>query len=540
MGITVREVLNSEFFKDFKVIAGHRGLDNQIQGLTVMDAPDGYKWTKGREFVISSGYMFASNPDCFEEYMKSAEIKRNAAFGIKIGRFVKQLSPETIKFFDENNVPLIDIPSQYAWMEIFNALNVLVMNKNIAKFNIGKINSVNFSDLTYQVRKINTILTAIESEMNFPAMLYDLVNEKAYYSSSKFKDLSKDLKTEDFWNPSFNFSKEILCDNLKMVRYRFFDGQYEKPYSWITIPINVAEKTRAYFVVMEATGVIDYFDQFAIRIGFVQLQAMYEQILVAQNIGDKGFSSFINNIATGKLSDRESILNKAYELNIDINNKYYIVIMEQKNHDITLSGHKDIIMNNFRRSFRYNECRMSFVEDNKCILLYKIDENQSHVQEIDSLYKKTINFSKRIELDLEKAQLIFGFSDILGDIYESERNYRRCLKALQIGPHLYPHCNLWIYSQLGAFAWIDIKEDEFEIMKRDIKALYESDVKDELIETLKTYIEHKMNFSLTAEKLFLHINTVRNRIEKISNLIDVDLNDTTSRMKVELLLKLIQ
>ena len=101
---------------------------------------------------------------------------------------------------------------------------------------------------------------------------------------------------EDFWKPSFDYNKEILCNNLNMVRYRFFDEKYDRPYSWITVPITVGDKIEAYFVVVEATGLIDYFDQFALRIGFVLLQSLYEQILMAQNIGDAGFEKFISRL----------------------------------------------------------------------------------------------------------------------------------------------------------------------------------------------------------------------------------------------------
>ncbi len=375
--------------------------------------------------------------------------------------------------------------------------------------------------------------------MKFPAMLYDLINEKCYYSSNKFKELSQDLKIEDFWNPSFNYSKEILCDNLKMARYRFFDDRYDKPYSWITVPINVSGRVRAYFVVMEATELLDYYDQFAIRIGFVQLQSMYEQILVAQSIGDKGFSSLINKIVMGGLKDKESIMNKASELNIDINNKYYMFIIEQKNKEITLSAHNEILASILRRSFSANECRISLIDDNRCVFMYKSDENLEHKKETDILMKKISNYYKRLELDLENAKLKFGLSDVQGYIYETERNYERCLRALRIGPHLYPDKDIWSYTMLGAFAWMDIKYDEFDIMMKEIKMLYKIDEHKELIETLRVYIENNMNYSLTAEKMYIHINTVRKRIEKILDFIDIDLNDSVNRLKVELMLKLI-
>lgn len=62
MGISVRELLNSDFFKEYKIIGGENGLEKQIQGVAILDAADGFQWCKGREFVISSGYIFKHNP----------------------------------------------------------------------------------------------------------------------------------------------------------------------------------------------------------------------------------------------------------------------------------------------------------------------------------------------------------------------------------------------------------------------------------------------------------------------------------------------
>ena len=74
-------------------------------------------------------------------------------------------------------------------MEIMNYLNVFVMNKQIKQFKIESINTKTISDISYQNRKINKILYQIEKEMNFPAMLYDVQNDKPYYSSYKFKTI---------------------------------------------------------------------------------------------------------------------------------------------------------------------------------------------------------------------------------------------------------------------------------------------------------------------------------------------------------------
>ena len=142
-----------------------------------------------------------------------------------------------------------------------------------------------------------------------------------------------------------------------------------------------------------------------------------------------------------------------------------------------------------------------------------------------------------MQLEIKNIKVNFGFSDLYGNFFDTEKNYNRCMKALEIGPLLYPDRNIWTYSELGAFAWLDINHEEIDIMRKDIDILYIHDEGNDLIETLRTYIENNMNYSLTAKKLFIHINTVRNRIEKINDLINIDLNDEISRLKLEILLK---
>lgn len=60
MGIAVKELLTLEYFKDYHVIAGKSGLHKEIQGTTLLEAPDALRWAKERagpflRICISSG-----------------------------------------------------------------------------------------------------------------------------------------------------------------------------------------------------------------------------------------------------------------------------------------------------------------------------------------------------------------------------------------------------------------------------------------------------------------------------------------------------
>ena len=143
-----------------------------------------------------------------------------------------------------------------------------------------------------------------------------------------------------------------------------------------------------------------------------------------------------------------------------------------------------------------------------------------------------------MERKVKDISLTFGISDINDTIFEIKRNYSRCEKTITNGKLLFPEKSYLSYSDLGAFAWMDIQEDEIEMMLKDLKELFAHDENKELIETLKVYLDCKMNYSHTAKNLYIHINTVRKRIEQINDQIQIDLEDPLNRLKLEVLLKL--
>ena len=106
-----------------------------------------------------------------------------------------------------------------------------------------------------------------------------------------------------------------------------------------------------------------------------------------------------------------------------------------------------------------------------------------------------------------------------------------------MGKRLFPDKKIWDYEMLGPYAWIDIEEEELEAMLAKYRALMDDEKNRELLKTLKVYLENNMNYSITAEKMYVHINTIRKRISKVREMLDVSLEDRITRLKVEMLLQ---
>ena len=200
------------------MIAGKSGLHKEIQGTTLLEAPDALRWAKGKELVLSSGYVLAQEPDCLEEAFKSGSMQGTSAMMIKRGRYLDEIPQRLIDLFDQYEIPLISMPFSVPWMELMSQINTAVMNRTIRRFKVHSNNHLQVSDQSYKVQKINKILRAVEVEMKFPAFIYDLAEEKSYYSSPDFKRITESfgLSESDYWEPSMPYTKPVSYTHLTL------------------------------------------------------------------------------------------------------------------------------------------------------------------------------------------------------------------------------------------------------------------------------------------------------------------------------------
>ena len=139
------------------------------------------------------------------------------------------------------------------------------------------------------------------------------------------------------------------------------------------------------------------------------------------------------------------------------------------------------------------------------------------------------------EMEMEFAVLREGKK-----LSELRETIGQCENIMKMGKKLYPDRRIWDYEMIGPLTWLQIPEDELDHMLSQYRDLMKEEKNVELLRTLKIYLENNMNFSVTAEKMYVHINTIRKRIDKLNTLIDIDWNSYMSRLKTEILLQFLE
>lgn len=538
MGIAVSELLKMEYFKDFHVLAGKKGLHKEIQGITVLEAPDAPRWSRGKELIMSSGYVILKEPDCLQKAFQEGSLSECSAFMVKRGRYLEKIPEDIVALFERYEIPLISMPFSIPWMDVMNQINTAVMNRTIRRFRIQGGEAFQPSE-SYKVHKIKRILQAVEIEMQFPAFLFDVNENKSYYSSDNFSKITKyyDLRESDYWSPSKEFTKHTLCDYINMSRYRLVNpaNSDEPRVSWIIMPIVMSGIVQAYFVVMESKEFIDFYDEYAIRIAFLMLQNLYEQMMFARNIGNIGFENYILFALSYKGSDMSRLVSQANIQGIDIHKKSVCILFQQMNVEMAARDYRKEFVDALEQSNLYNKGRVAFLDENEGLLLLD-SENGDFVKNrrVEELIR---DFQKYVQGKIPALSLQFSICCEEKSLSEIKNTINKCRRIMEMGKLLYPRNDIWTYEQLGPMVWLDIPSDELEKMLSSYRAILEDERNVEILKTLKIYLENNMNYSLTADKMFVHINTIRKRIERATQLVDIEWENYVARLRLTILLQ---
>lgn len=540
MGIAVQELLANDYFRDFEVIAGRKGINKEIQGITALEAPDGFKWTKGKEMIMSSGFAVMHEPDCIRKAFEEGSIQRTSALMIKLGRYLDKIPEDIVALCNEYELPLILAPFSASWMEIISQANVAVMNRTIRKFQVPDSAGSSVTNQSYKEQKIRKILQAVESEMKFPAFLYDIAEEKSFYSSSNFRRMTDyyGLKESDYWDLQMPHTHHTLCDYINMSRYRLIN--VENPdgprVSWVIIPIRIHGIIQAYFTVMEAHSLLDYYDEFAIRIAYLMIQSLYEQITGARDAGYMGFENFIHFALSCSEEEKGKIISQAGLQGISMSTVYDFAVIRLAN--ASAGKLRDDIMKAFSLSKCSRLGKLAIIDSSDMLLLTEVpDKLKRSADEMKQMIGEFMDCLKTLVPDAELRCGVCREGKTLRDIGVC---VEKCRKVLKMGGVVIPDEEICDYEMLGPLAWLDIPEEELNILLEKFGRIQKEEKNRDLLHTLRIYLENNMNYSLTSDILYVHINTIRKRIDRVSEMTDIDWNDPVERIKTILLLQFLE
>lgn len=171
--------------------------------------------------------------------------------------------------------------------------------------------------------------------------------------------------------------------------------------------------------------------------------------------------------------------------------------------------------------------------------IYLTYENSIIVITKDSANEKSEAYKNRLADLLKKLGLCCGYSQTFDSFSDLKYYYIQSKAALYEGAKSNPEANIWSFSDYYFTHIINLVDSSTSLKAMchpQVLRLNEHDKKHDtdFVKCLRTYLFNGCNLALTGKNLFMHRNTLAYRLEKIAEIMEIDVQQLQENERMQL------
>ncbi|MGE3271851.1 MAG: PucR family transcriptional regulator [Chloroflexota bacterium] len=127
-GVPLREALKLAPFQRARVVAGAAGLDRLVNQVNIMEVPDILPWVKPRQLLLTTAYPLRDERAMLADLIPGLEARGLAGFAIKPSRYIDEIPTVMVEAAERLAFPLIELPPEASFDEVINAVLGSILN----------------------------------------------------------------------------------------------------------------------------------------------------------------------------------------------------------------------------------------------------------------------------------------------------------------------------------------------------------------------------------------------------------------------------
>lgn len=509
--LTLRDVIEMVKDKDINLVAGKENIDNEVTKVSVMEVPDIARWITGGELIISSFFALKDSVDDQLNLIKTFKEKNVAGLIVKVKRFIPAIPTQVAELAKTLEFPLLEVGPEfmYSWItdpvmnRLFNLKATFLIDQE-EKVKIISQMKLNGSNLQQLIIKLCELVNNYISIHNRIPIMYGYNNmEKEVYIDQEVKE-----------------NLDTVKESIRA--YGYVDGTQ---YNCIIFPLVIQDMIYSDIILWEINKPITEEDYSLMErsLPFISMEILENKM--AFEIESKYKNQLFEEIMGGEINSISAVINKGKIYNWDLT-KDYIPILVNFTKPLARNEAEYVYYLLSKKISRDNDKHIVGLKDNDIVILYEITGKID-----DDGYKKDISlFYKWINEALEKRYDVYltigGFYNSIDKLYKSYNEAKTISKLCQ---KMNSKRDIYYFDELILQKIIYDFKDDINIKKlysQTVHVLedYDNKKNTELLKTLKVYLDNNSNLELSAKELFVHINTMKYRIDKIEKLTNTSLH----------------
>ena len=521
--LTLREILDWEILSGHSVIAGANSLGSEVLSITVIDAPDAVNWIKAREFVVTSTYPVRQSPQALVALIEQLAARNAAGLGVKLTRFLRAFPDDARQRADELGLPIISLPGALAWSDLIGRVFADGGRQHSQMAQLGAIYR-SFSQHRTPLGSLHELFELVSGFVNLPVLIA-LEDETGLQIESG--GIGKD-EAEALAETLIHGAAKSTYDDDTPERVRVGTG------SIVVARTGAGTNGEGIVAVVERGQSASQADLECLRLSTHLLQALLEANASAQ-ANDTGNARLLGDLINPLLAAEAKSLLVARGLP---DAAWHLVVGR-----IFDPGMLDDALLTLRlRQFARRRQALLRVEDDGRGCMIAIPTSHAHARSDDALLRE---FGEIFERQSRRAS---GFRYGLGQagpaaLWEAATLHREAVEAMAFGVQLNGfnrlsrHDDILVMRLLAHPAVIEESRPSF---LRLLDPLLEMGGQGRmLIETLRVWFQEDESIPRTAERLGLHVNTVRQRLDRCRTALRLTEFGTNTRLRLYVALQLL-
>ncbi len=360
--------------------------------------------------------------------------------------------------------------------------------------------------------------------------------------------------SEDLWDDQ-NFRKLIQqVNNFKQAVLfpPFPEGGMTR--ARLIAPITLANNILGYVSILENDlQKLSEMEFLAIEHAVTVFTLNMMQSKIAYEAEERVSGDFLDDLLNGSYHSAKDMVQRASYLGCDLSDPYQVICVDIDDfsmHFDKQKGNERFISQLKRRVF---DIVRNFMEEKMPSSLAGIKSDAIVViapypkqKSFPSLAEAAPLIKERVKQMVPEITVSIGIGKVSSSIDEIKTSYREARRAIFTARKFGKTDQVINYEALGAYKLLFSIRDDTDLKRFVDQTLgpilqHDRDKKNEvLIETIRQYILSNCNNQKAADNLFIHLNTLKYRLQKIQSIAGIDLNDPETRLNLQLALKALE
>jgi len=315
----------------------------------------------------------------------------------------------------------------------------------------------------------------------------------------------------------------------------------------ILAPITAGKDILGYVWVMESLRPFDEHDlviaeqaALVLALEMVKQRAAYETELRLK-------ADFLDDLLSGRTNNESELLQRASYLGYKFTKPSGLLVLScsrlqdsgQPGEEITQYD-RQLILCVQSTANQYSAENIVAFQSGQILVILPVSKVKDH--SIAGLREFTEVLRQEIKTMDARLEVLIGMGDIFQPIGETPVVYRQAQRAMDAARSLGHLDGTFHLNDLGVYGVLYHESDQGEMRTFAEKMLqplqvYDDEHDAELVKTLDIYLAQQGHMRKSAEKLYIHVNTLRQRLERIEDVLGVQLENAWVRLNLQLALR---